>query len=199
MKVQLNPSSYNTDFKIEYAKRQAPGTSGKPVKFSKINQQKMDFELLFDDTGAVEPVANPDLGVDAQLNKLKDLCLHYDGSRHRPRYLRLSWGNLIFKCCLETLNINYKLFNKEGIPLRAVARVSFLEFMRTDWMIKKQNDQSPDVTHIRKVKAGDSLPLLCYEIYGDSKYYQAVAEANGLYNYRTLTPGQELRFPPIEK
>lgn len=62
MKVQLNPSSYNTDFKIEYAKRQAPGTSGKPVKFSKINQQKMDFELLFDDTGAVEPVANPDLG-----------------------------------------------------------------------------------------------------------------------------------------
>lgn len=199
MYVQLNPSSYSTDFKIEYDKKQAPGTSGKPVKFNKINQQKMDFELLFDDTGAVGPQVSPTVGVDVHLNMLKALCLDYDGKQHRPRYLKLSWGNLIFKGCLESLSINYKLFNKEGVPTRAVAKTTFIEFMRTDWMVKKQNDQSPDVTHLRTVKAGDTLPLLCYEIYGNSQYYQAVAEANNLYNYRELPPGLELRFPPITR
>jgi len=49
------------------------------------------------------------------------------------------------------------------------------------------------------VKAGDTLPLMCYLIYGDPKYYLAVAEANGLGNFRSLIPGMAIVFPPLEK
>jgi nucleoid-associated protein YgaU len=49
------------------------------------------------------------------------------------------------------------------------------------------------------VKAGDTLPLMCYMIYGDPKYYLAVAAANNLSNFRSLLPGTDIVFPPLEK
>jgi nucleoid-associated protein YgaU len=52
---------------------------------------------------------------------------------------------------------------------------------------------------VRKIKFGDTLPLMCYRIYGDPKYYLQVAEANGLDNFRRLKPGTDIFFPPLEK
>ncbi|HEU6454372.1 MAG TPA: peptidoglycan-binding protein, partial [Roseateles sp.] len=60
-------------------------------------------------------------------------------------------------------------------------------------------DQSPDLTHKRVVKAGDRLPLLCNEIYGTPHLYLQVAAANGLDDFRNLAPGTQLFFPPLEK
>ena len=49
------------------------------------------------------------------------------------------------------------------------------------------------------VKKGDTLPLLCFLIYGDSRHYLEVARANKLVNFRNLTVGEELSFPPFDK
>jgi len=49
-----------------------------------------------------------------------------------------------------------------------------------------------------QVRDGDTLPLLCERIYGDSRYYMAVARFNGLRQFRALTPGMALHFPPLE-
>jgi nucleoid-associated protein YgaU len=45
--------------------------------------------------------------------------------------------------------------------------------------------------------AGDTLPLLCARIYGDSSYYTDVARFNGLADVRSLRAGQRLHFPPL--
>ena len=63
---------------------------------------------------------------------------------------------------------------------------------------RQANLQSPDLTHRRVVKEGDTLPLLCREIYGAPAYYLRVAQVNGLDDFRILTPGQELFFPPFD-
>jgi len=60
-------------------------------------------------------------------------------------------------------------------------------------------DQSPDLTHVRLIKAGDNLPSLCSQIYGDPSYYLAVARANQIDNFRELVPGTNVFFPPLEK
>jgi nucleoid-associated protein YgaU len=60
-------------------------------------------------------------------------------------------------------------------------------------------DQSPDLTHVRRVKAGDTLPGLCDQIYGDPRLYLKVAAANGLDDFRRLVPGTKVFFPPLEK
>jgi nucleoid-associated protein YgaU len=60
-------------------------------------------------------------------------------------------------------------------------------------------DESPDLTHVRLVKAGDNLPSLCDAIYGDPQMYLKVAEANGIDDFRRLVPGTRIFFPPLEK
>ena len=47
-------------------------------------------------------------------------------------------------------------------------------------------------------KAGDTLPLLCREIYGSASCYLRVAQVNALDDFRNLTVGQELIFPPFD-
>ncbi len=56
---------------------------------------------------------------------------------------------------------------------------------------------SPDLTHVRTVQAGDTLPLLCTSIYGSARHYLLVARHNGLDDFRQLQPGQQLQFPPL--
>jgi nucleoid-associated protein YgaU len=56
---------------------------------------------------------------------------------------------------------------------------------------------SPDLTHSRIVKAGDTLPLLSKEIYGTANHYLWIAQQNQLDDFRNLMPGQRLFFPPL--
>jgi nucleoid-associated protein YgaU len=106
---------------------------------------------------------------------------------------------LLFKGRCTGLNIAYKLFNPDGAPIRAICKVTFKEFKEENLRVAEENNQSPDLTHYRVVKKGDTLPLLCFLIYGDSRHYLEVARANKLVNFRNLTVGEELSFPPFDK
>ncbi len=59
--------------------------------------------------------------------------------------------------------------------------------------------KSPDLTHVRSVKAGDRLDLMTNKIYNDSKYVTQIAKANGLTTIRKIKPGKDLVFPPLDK
>ena len=61
----------------------------------------------------------------------------------------------------------------------------------------RANRSSPDLSHIIEVKAGDNLPMLCYQVYKDSAYYLDVARVNGITNFRDIRPGTKLHFPPL--
>ena len=93
----------------------------------------------------------------------------------------------------------FVLFSPEGVPLRAVVTASFKGVVEDSLRVARENNNSPDLTHVRIVKEGDTLPLMTFKIYGDSKYYLQVAAANNLTNFRRLQPGQQIIFPPIEK
>lgn len=197
--VQLNPENYNRRFQIKYNDQQASGSDGGELRFDKIDKQKIDFEFLFDETGAIQAPTESNLGVDERINGMKEAMMRYDGSIHRPRYLKIVWATLLFKCCLESLDVSYKLFKPDGTPLRATVRASFVEFTENELRVRRQDDSSPDLTHKRIVKMGDTLPRLTFEIYGDSKYYLEVAKANGLVDFRNLAPGSVIFFPSVQK
>jgi LysM repeat protein len=199
MEVLVNPESYSQKITVKFSEKQAPGTTAKLPKFSKIEPQKLDFELLFDSTGVINGVKDETNGVESELAKFKKLVLEYKGDKHRPRFLSIYWGTLKFDCCLETLDITYKLFRADGLPLRALAKVGFIGIMDDTKRVSKENSQSPDLTHVRTVKEGDTLPLLSFQVYGDPKYYIEVAHANRLNDFRNLKTGQKIKFPPIEK
>lgn len=192
----INPSEITLSYEVEYFKKQPPGTTGNPMHFSKIKPGDVSLTFFIDGTGA-----NGGTPKDVQKEiELFQTVTGYSGKIHRPHYLLIMWGTLkIKRCILKSASIVYKLFKPDGVPLRAVITANFTDNVDDKTREATEQNQSSDLTHVRLVKAGDNLPTLCREIYGNPNRYLAVARANQLNNFRQLTPGMKLFFPPLEK
>ncbi|SEC21480.1 hypothetical protein SAMN04489761_2395 [Tenacibaculum sp. MAR_2009_124] len=208
----LNPEKYTQSYKTEYKTEQGSGNSNSDPKFTRSLPSDLDLEFLFDRTGVIAHFGNDKeakqdekfykdhgKGIIDDIENFKKAVFDYNGDKHKPNYLKIIWGSLNFNCVLTTLSFEYKLFKSDGTPLRAIAKAKFIAYIEPEKRVAEENNQSPDLTHYRIAKAGDTLPLMTYKIYGDPKYYLEIAKLNKLSNFRNLTPGQELFFPPIAK
>lgn len=209
-KTLLNPEQYKFNYKIDQNEDQASGTSAASPRFNKALPEDLELEFVFDRTGVLvdygksgsaddNTFRNEGNGIIDDIEQFKKVIFDYNGDEHKPNYLIISWGTLLFKGTLSEMGITYKLFKPDGTPLRATARAKFKGFVEDNLRVAKENNSSPDLTHIREVKEGDTLPLMTFRIYGDSKYYLEVAKVNRITNFRKLTVGQKIFFPPIEK
>ncbi|HMB62281.1 MAG TPA: hypothetical protein VKN36_04350 [Eudoraea sp.] len=195
--AMLNPETYALDYKVEYQDGQGQGTSSAQQKFSVSKPGEWSGEILIDSTGIIDD--NPRESIEDDITELRDLLLKYEGDIHEPKHFQILWGSLLFKGRCTGLNINFKLFNSDGKPTRAICKVTFTGSIEDNLRTAEERRESPDLTHYRLIKAGDTLPLMCYRIYGNSGYYLQVAQVNKLSNFRRLQPGTEIFFPPIEK
>lgn len=194
LKVDINPESYTRRFssRVLPPVREASGTQQeeKVIEFS----ETISFDLWFDNTGAIPNSTEVKTGI----QWLEDNLVRFDGDIHSTRYVKLFWGSLAFFGQLKSLDVQYLYFNRNGEPLRAKATLSFEKIVERKVKVQERAQKSPDLTHLRIIKAGENLPLLCYRIYNDPNYYLKVAEANGLPNFTNLQPGQKIYFPPLE-
>lgn len=196
--AMMNPESYTLDYKVTFNESQGQGTSGTQQRFFAKPPEEMQFEFLFDDTGIID--GNPrQNGIYDEVEDFKKLLIESDPDSHEPRHFKLIWGKFIFKGRCTGINITYKLFKPDGTPIRALCKVSFKGSIEETLRVTLENAHSPDLTHYRVVKKGETLPWLCYLIYGDPRHYLEVARVNGLAHFRELPQGTELFFPPIEK
>jgi LysM repeat protein len=204
--AMFNPASFSQKYEIEYGKNQGLNSTNKRVDYARSKPRELNLKLVLDGTG-VEEMGILTLGtqqtVADRVKKFIDLTFRMNGDIHEPNFLLVEWGGkedggLIFSCRLSSVNVTYTSFNRDGSPLRAELDVTLLSDLAVKKRMALENKSSPDLTHYRVVKAGDTLPLLTKEIYGSSSYYLRVAQANGLEDFRNLTPGQELFFPPLE-
>jgi hypothetical protein len=195
----LNPENYTFKYKIEQNEDQAAGTSSSAPKFNKALPEDLELEFIFDRTGALQGYDDSSgIGIINDIEHFKQVVFDYNGDEHKPNYLIISWGLLLFKGSLTEMDITFKLFKPDGTPLRAIAKTKLKGFVEDDLRVAIENNNSPDLTHIRQVKDGDTLPLMSFRIYGDSKYYLEVARVNNLTNFRNLETGQKIFFPPIK-
>jgi nucleoid-associated protein YgaU len=207
MEVMLNPASLAQSYSISYSgngtSTQVQGQAAAEPKFSAVDPQTLSFELIFDGTGAVPPTplrGRPPGPVDVQeeIERLKKIVYDYNGKAHESNVVRLTWGGLSsFEGRMTSLDVEYTLFKPSGVPLRAKVKLQFVSFMTHLEANLRANRSSPDLTHEVLVRDGDTLPLLCHRIYGDSRHYVDVARANGLTTFRDLAPGTVLRFAPL--
>jgi hypothetical protein len=195
--AMMNPETYTIDTKMEFNLRQGHGTSGSQPRFEKKLPEEMAFEFLFDNTGIID--GRPSENLTQKIQDFEAFLMGYDGSTHEPKFFKLVWGTLLFKGRCTGLNIAYKLFNPDGAPIRAICKVTLKEFTEENLRVREERNSSPDLTHFRVVKKGDTLPMMCFLIYGDPRHYLEVARANNLANFRDLTVGDELYFPPFDK
>ena len=197
--VLVNPEQYATTQKINYANKQAIGTPAAEPRFMNIPSEECKFKIIFDSTGIIAstPPSLKGKSVAEQVNAFLNVTSEYKGDIHRPPPLELVWGAFIFKGVLANLNITYNVFNPDGTPVRAEAEAEFKTASATQEALLNAKKSSPDMTHIKILKAGDSLPGLCQEIYSGENYFVQVAKANNLNHLRGLKVGQNLSFPPL--
>ncbi|MBJ6751031.1 CIS tube protein [Geomonas anaerohicana] len=194
----INPESYTLEYKVKTSDGQGQGTSGAQAKYEFTLPEELTIEFLFDNTGIIDGKPNKD-GVNKDVDQFRKMLTGYQGKSHEPYHLKLVWGSLVFTGRAIELSLTHKLFNPDGQPIRTVAKVKFKKSIEEKKRARKEDKSSPDLTHRRTVKGGDTLPLLCYRIYGDPKYYLQVAQVNGLNNFRKLVPNTSLLFPPLDK
>jgi hypothetical protein len=194
----INPETYTLEYKVKTSDGQGQGTSGAQTKFEYTLPEELTFDFLFDNTGIIDGRPRPE-GVHADVDAFRKLLTEYQGSSHEPYHLKLVWGNLVFKGRAVEVGITYKLFNSDGQPVRAVVRVKFKGSIEDEMRAAVENRESPDLTHRRRVKPGDTLPFLCFQVYGDPRHYLLVAAENRLDDFRSLTVGQVLSFPPLDR
>ena len=192
----INPESYALEYKVKTSDGQGQGTLGAQVKFEYTLPNELTFDFLFDNTGLIDGKPKPN-GVFGDVDAFRKLLTEYQGSSHEPYHLKLVWGNLIFKGRAIEVGISYKLFNPDGQPIRAVVRVKVKGSIEEKKRAALQDNRSADLTHRRTVMPGDTLPLMCFEVYGDPRHYLFVAEFNQLDDFRSLTEGGQIQFPPL--
>lgn len=201
--AMFNPTSYSLHYKNEYDPKQGHNTMASEARYTLTKPEHLSIRLIIDGTGVddylVNRFANPIRDVYKEVARFLDIAHHMNGDIHEPNYLTLKWGDLTFKCRLGSAKVNYTLFDRGGRPLRAELDTEFFGDIEQSDRVKQERKNSPDLTHYRIVGAHDRLPLMCEKIYGDPRYYVYVAQANGLDDFRNLTPGQEIYFPPIAK
>lgn len=195
--AMINPANYSLSYTAQYALSEESASSEPTQIFKGMGQSDFNLDLLVDGTGII-PIPNA-ATVDAYIALLTNLIFSYQGNVHRPNFLKITWGNLVYRGVCTSITTNYKLFNSDGTALRAEIKLVIAQSL--DFKTKKQKAKktSPDLTHIRTVKAGDTLPMMAYRIYGDSSYYMEVARLNGLSSIHAIRPGDELYFPPLKK
>lgn len=179
----------------------SPTSKSKPGSFKSDSKAKAEGAKEFDAADLIEKTSPDDLGkrhVKEAIDKFFNIAYDYQSDTHQTNYLQINWGAFEFQGVLESATVNYKLFNSSGLPIRASLTANFTESIAKPVQALKQKKKSADLTHIRIVKDGDTLPLIANEIYGDPSFYLELARINNISNFRNLEAGMRLLIPPID-
>ena len=199
--VMFNPHSISMRHENKASKQHGHNTKGSAEQYAYTRPAALNLELILDGMGVTDFNASTP-AVAEQVKQFMDLCFHMDGKLHEPKFLKIQWGKgelANFDCRLQSVEIKYSLFDRNGEPLHAALETTFVADLDPAKRVLSERKNSPDLSHTRIVKSGDTLPLLVKEIYGSSRYYLRVAQVNGIDDFRNLTPGQQIIFPPLAK
>ena len=121
----INPETYTLEYKVKTCRRAGAGHQRRAGQNSSTPCRK-NSPLSFCSTTPASLTARPTrTAIFDDVNHFRQLLTGYQGNSHEPYHLKLVWGNLIFKGRAIELGITYKLFNPDGQPIRAVAKVKF--------------------------------------------------------------------------
>ena len=206
--AMFNPSTITQTYAIGYRRERKINKEVQEAHFERVNPASLKLELLLDGTGVdqigVLTLFGSNQTVAEKIDTFLQVCYALDGEKHAPNHLKITWGKFNhslgqdgFRGCLKSVAITYESFGRDGDPMRAKLDVEIIGDDDPDRQKAALALSSPDLTHSRLVRNGDTLPLLTADVYGSSRHVPEIARANDLDQFRTITPGRQLVFPPI--
>ena len=205
----FNPREYAISKSNAWTVKHVIGAGLPRAQFGGGQARELTLELLFDASDAagsdVRGVTdrlfammevNPSLGRGAGTTR----------NAGRPPMLTFVWGRtLSFRAVARQLAVQYTLFDIDGSPLRASARLTLVQAERALDGTGGRTDQPPGQNPTTSGTAGirahvvqtsDSLPSIADSCYGTPTRWRAIAAANRIVDPLRLQPGSVLIVPP---
>lgn len=194
-KAKVNPSNVKTRRSILY------NTNNRANSGYDVDQYQghgpIEMEISFIISKLDQRTGADNEPVNEQIDKLLKATYDFVSSTHRAPYVTMAWGDLKFLGQLKDMNIDYQTFNLDGKCTHAEVYLLMVSHVSSHTNAHLQNRNSPDMTHMKQMKEGDKIPLICNDIYDDPNYYIQIAELNNLTNFRSIPTGKKIIFPPL--
>lgn len=125
--------------------------------------------------------------------------IKYNNEEHTPLTVIFVWGNyLSFEGKIESCSVNYSVFSKTGMPVRAKVDMTIIgEELDISINKKSKKPESPDRTKERILPYGDQLWMLADDEYGDPGKWKVIAESNQILNPRSIRQAARIKLPSI--
>lgn len=206
--VQFNPSEYSISRRAHYSEKHGKMQEPHPKDLQSrgSNLAMLRVKLILD-TATEYPsyVIQPELlsyvDNDKELSKIcKELSMltKIYPKTHTQSMVTFSWGDLEFEGRITGLNIHYKMFNRNGYPVRAELDLdiqgeekSILQTLGT------KPRESPDRTKYRTLHQKDELWMLAEDEYQDPACWKEIAKENGILNPRKVDYTKQLKLPSL--
>jgi hypothetical protein len=205
----FNPREYAVSKSNSWQVKEIVGAGLPKAQFGGGQPRELTLDLLFDasdvegrDVRAITDQLFAMMEVDPSLSQAAGT----NRNAGRPPMLTFVWGRTAgFRAVAKQLSVQYTLFDVDGSPLRAQARLTLVQAERatdgTSGRADRPPGQNPTTraiggvsTHV--VRDGDSLPSIAYAAYGDPTAWRRIAEANDIVNPLALRRATELLIPP---
>lgn len=191
--VQFNPTDYALHGGVTYAQMPVPGLQTPIQQFIRGDGDTLTLELFLDRTGQRSGDA---VSVQPDLDALRTF-VRIDSALHAPPVCEFRWGNVVFTGTVVSISERYLLFSPGGSVLRARVHLTLRAYKSAEVQLRELHLQSPDRTHVRIVREGETLSSIASEAYGDPRHWRAIAEANDIDRPRFVAPGTALKVPAL--
>ena len=160
------------------------------------------LELWFDTTHDGSPVTK----LTGELLKLMEVDKNLPGSNEgannlRPPAVVFQWGKKFksWPSVITNLTIQFTYFSSEGVPLRAKADLTLMQF-KEEKAFGAQNPTSgtPRPHRVHRVQPGETLDRISAHYYGDATRWRQLAIANRVEDPLTIRPGSLLSVPQLD-
>jgi hypothetical protein len=195
--VQFNPETLTLTKAADWSEKQGDHTLDLPLfEWKGGKAMKLEMTLVFDTWEEGSDVRE-------KTAPIEELAMVYDET-HGPPILKFVWGRTWMHrgtaeltWVLSGFNTTYKMFNSEGVPVRAEMKVTLTEWADEDTQKGRIRLQSPDHEKVHRVQPGDTLQSIAAHAYDDPSKWRPIAAANHIEDPFALEPGSVLRVPRI--
>jgi LysM repeat protein len=188
--LRFNPTDYKLSKSNTFAEITIPGLETPPIQYVRGGSETLTVQALVDTSDTLDNVRTS--YVDAVRNLMRP-----DSREHAPPIVRFVWDEAVFTGVLEKLDVNYVLFGKDGVPLRAQLDISLKEFRSAAQQVLDTPRSSPTVEKSYVVRRGDTLSSIAAAVYRRADAWRELARANDITDPRDLRPGRVLTVPRL--
>jgi hypothetical protein len=194
IKCLFNPAEISLSKDADWKTEANPDNNVSKVDFSGGKSAKLSVKLFFDTTETGSDVREHT----DRLLKLTLISQNAPNNKKRPPLCKFIWGaQQSFQAYVPSVSINFTFFSPSGVPLRAEASVTFMQY-QDEQIFPPQNPTSrSEARKTRVVVAGETLDLIAYQEYGNPAHWRHIAETNCLSDPKDLRPGQILELVPL--